>query len=222
MLIHNYKFDDVSEGTSNGSPIVDAVGSLNGTVVTASSLGRPVGPVSTRARDLPGVTGERLVIPNNSDLDLTADRSVGIWTTVDAVSSTKRFVLGKFSGSGWYFNLDSGTQVLRFGVDDGPTLVLAASTLVPAAGETYLWIGTFNATTKEAILYSNGIGIASALNAALVPANVGNGVDLWVGENGGLTNWWDGRVHEIGFWDHVLTPKEVYDIYHGSNIVEEN
>lgn len=165
--------------------------------------------------DLNGST-HRYESSRNSGYSGDVRMSITAWINPDTVSTTRNVVYvgdsattlaaaGLAVGSG-----GSGTLAARF--DASTNGYTTATGVVAASAWQHIALtkapGAINTTTK---LYLNGVEVASASASANTP-NVTDAI-VRIGSNSGGTNRFDGKLNDVRFYDRVLPPALVWQMY---------
>jgi len=214
-----YNFNNPSEG----AVVYDDTGNHNGAVVGSVPL--TPGPMSDNTRQLPGVAANYISIPNHTDFDLTAPKTIEIWFIPRIVDVNHRFLVMKYSAPMDSPNIHydySNPANLNMNIrDSGSNLIRIITTSTPiVSGRLVYAVMTWDPILKELRGFINGEFFASDSNPLLVPANTVNTSPLILGGDPNDLNPLHSDVCAVRISNYVKTAKEIYDHYHGSNIVE--
>ena len=145
----------------------------------------------------------------SSLLNFTAqDFSTGAW--INTVSSSTANVMGRFSSQGWELQT-SPTNAVWFLRDASDNFITGSTSIDD--GNYHFLVGTYNASSNEAILYVDGVQDASAV--LISGGNDFSDEDAMfsVGARFGGGNPFDGLIDEVSVWNKTLTQEEINDLF---------
>jgi hypothetical protein len=143
-------------------------------------------------------------VPQGSPLDLVGDFSISFWTTPDSIPSNMRWIDRDYASSYCIARDNVGSQTkIRFMV--GGLSITGGST---AAGETMHISAVYERATQNAILYKNGIIVASG--AVSVPHSNSN--FLAIGRKYSIAdNYFDGTIDDVRIYNYARTQKQILE-----------
>jgi hypothetical protein len=160
-------------------------------------------------------TNDHAYVANSSDFE-PDNFTVQAWINLDAFESEDYFV---YRHKTWFIGFSRSGTKIEGGVrdDDGDWLYPISTTTPSAGGGWYHVVLVFNGTgssTEYAYLYINGSleDTESSSNHDLNSQS--NYVSVGAKNNSGtISNYFNGQVDEVAFWNEVLTASEVTALY---------
>jgi hypothetical protein len=160
-------------------------------------------------------TNDHAYVANSSDFE-PVNFTVQAWINLDAFESEDYFV---YRHKTWFIGLSRSGTKIEGGVrdDDGDWLYPISTTTPSAGGGWYHVVLVFSGTgisTAYAYLYINGSleDTESSSNHDLNSQS--NYVSVGAKNNSGsISNYFNGQVDEVAFWNEVLTASEVTALY---------
>lgn len=223
-VIAAYNFDNALEGAT----VYDDTGNHNGVVDGTVALAD--GPVSSQKRVFTGVSANnRLQVPHHADFDISAPFSVEVWTTLSDSSAARSIVAKGNYSVGNVFAIFTNTSGQAYcGIWNSATVnrintTPDAGSLLSLGVPRYV-VATADPVNKTLLLYVDGyLRHVGAENGTFVAGDTSEPLVVGVMNNAGVYSFpYQGDHHAVRWHDVVLTPKHVYDTFHGTNIVEEN
>ena len=149
--------------------------------------------------------------------NITGDFTFDIWIKKDANNFTTVSKRNSGALTGYAFNIFTwfGLQIIGTGGYPADTLTLISSTN-PAVGTWEHRVWTSNLTFAGTKHYKNGANEScSELTATTLSTSPSNTADLLIGADvsDSVTRYYDGNEGHIGFWNRILTPTEVAELY---------
>jgi hypothetical protein len=213
-----YNFNNPLEGAT----VYDDTGNHNGSVSGNANVVNS--PVSSKGRDFIG--NGRILVPHHTDFSILNDFTIEVWFRPSLISSLKWIVTKTRTNEGGYgISADYyDGSMLEFAAYDGSTSVNPQSpTGYLVAGRLYYAVTTWEAAAKKAMLYGNGVILASHANMSLNLASVDNTRQFAIGGPeviDGYNSDFRGLVAAVRFSNYIKAPKEIYDYYNGSVVKE--
>ena len=222
-----WKIDETSDGsgavtrldsTANNNDLTD-----NNT--TASGTG-----IINNGADFERTNSERLTITDaaQTGLNPAADLSMQFWLKFEQLPSTAggNMVLTSKWGAGdnrEYSIISLSNDNLRFALSADGTGVAGkfhtsdSNADIVVAGDVGNWmhlIVTYDGSADTAVFYKNGSSVALTKLLSNTAGTIFNGAGLFglASEFNG-SEYFDGIMDEVGFWDRVLTADEVTELY---------
>jgi hypothetical protein len=161
-------------------------------------------------------SNDYLSVANSTDFQ-PSDFTVQAWANLDAFENEDYFA---YRHKTWFIRLsDSGTKI-EGGVrdDDGDWLYPISTTTPSAGGGWYYVVLTFDGTgssTEYAKLYVNGSleDTESNSNHDLNSQNTKVSIGAKINDSNNLSDYFNGQIDEVAFWDEVLTASEISALY---------
>lgn len=212
-LVAYWKLDEASGNA------VDSHGSntLTDTNTVTSASGK-----QGTARQFTGANSECLQIADNAALSMgNFDFTIAAWVYFDSGGGSP-VIAGKFSGAGenreyalWF---NSGAGYLSFiissdGTTGGQVYVDAAAFGAIATGTWYLVIGWHDSVADNISIQVNNGSISSFLHSAGV---FDGAAPFVIGALGASSQYFDGRIDEVGVWKRLLTSTERGQLWNSS------
>ena len=216
-----YVLDISLSGTANGSetltisPTSSSIYDIAGNVAATSQSYSTVTLNNLNyVLDFDG-TNDHAYVANSSDFE-PVNFTVQAWINLDAFESEDYFV---YRHKTWFIGFSRSGTKIEGGVrdDDGDWLYPISTTTPSAGGGWYHVVLVFNGTgisTAYAYLYINGSleDTESSSNHDLNSQS--NYVSVGAKNNSGtISNYFNGEVDEVAFWNEVLTASEVTALY---------
>ena len=160
-------------------------------------------------------TNDHAYVANSSDFE-PDNFTVQAWINLDAFESEDYFV---YRHKTWFIGFSRSGTKIEGGVrdDDGDWLYPISTTTPSAGGGWYHVVLVFNGTgssTEYAYLYINGSLEDTESNSNHDLNSQSNYVSVGAKNNSGsISNYFNGQVDEVAFWNEVLTASEVTALY---------
>lgn len=206
-LVAYWRLDEASGNA------IDQVGS--NTLVDLNTVTSNPGKVGT-ARQFTRANGEALTIADNAALSAGAsDISIACWIWLDSKTNLMTIISkndgSTTAGSEYIIYYDNAADRLKFGLYGGAVLTLSGSSFgaVPT-GQWIFVVGTFSFSTTNMRLYINGT-LQPAGTFGSTPNNTTT--QFQISGSPAATNYFDGRVDEVGIWKRELTSLEIATLY---------
>jgi hypothetical protein len=199
-LVAYWKLDDLTWS--------DSVGSNNLTNNGSVTIGTP--KVGAGSAEFDGTNFLNL----NPGIAVSSDLSISLWCYPDAGygSGTNAGLIEQFNDWGRIFiNNTTGVIQARVKQSSGIERAVATSTVISTAAWSHIVL-VANSTTGVATLYVNNTSVGSQTYDGTL-RSVGD--DLVIGQQ--LSDFFDGRIDEAGFWSRVLTVSEISDLYNSGS-----
>jgi hypothetical protein len=216
-----YNFDNALEGAT----VYDDTGNHNGSVVGSVPL--VDGPISSKQRTFPGVSGNYIQVPDGgaAAFKIDADWTIEIWVTPTSFPSYMGLVC-----KGHWFSTPS-LEMLISGVNYAPYIVvttngsnylytdpIAANAL--SANVLYYLAATFKRSTKSLLTYKNGLYVQGTSEFGTYTGG-DNTRNLLMGTvRDTLVYPFVGHKHALRWSNVVKTPKQIFDTYMAANVQE--
>ena len=157
-------------------------------------------------------TDDEIVISDHADFDITDNLTASIWAINDNASVGTEILLSKYTTTGdereWAMFLDSESLRVQFGNPADGTYE-GQQTSDSTISEIEIWhhyLFTFSGGT--CVLYMDGVLMTST--AATLPATLYNGTsDVIIGNRGGTSQNWDGKLVDARIFDSVLSAGDI-------------
>jgi hypothetical protein len=191
----------------------DYMGGLAGTLTGAPTYTTTaLVPYSgAQAINLDGVD-DYVTIPRQTALDFSTAMSVEAWVQADSYRAAGYDDVAS-KHNVWALELNAGRPELY--ITTGSGVFTATATSAVTLGQTYHLVGTYDGATIR--VYLDGAQVASATASGNVSVTAD---PLYIGVwNGGLNDWFDGRLDEVAFYGRALTATEVADHYAAASTV---
>ena len=215
-----YVLDISLSGTANGSEtltisptgtsIYDLVGNAAATsqsysTVTLNNL--------NFALDFDG-SNDYVSVANSTDFQ-PSDFTVQAWINLDEFESEDYFV---YRHKTWFIGFSRSGTKIEGGVrdDDGDWLYPISTTTPSAGGGWYHVVLTFDGTsssTEYAKLYVNGSLEDTESSSVHTLNSQTTEVSIGAKYNSGASEYFNGQIDEVAFWDEVLTASEISALY---------
>ena len=208
-------------GTANGSetltvrPVDDSIYDAAGNEASTSQSNNTATLNGTNyILDFDG-TNDIAYVANSSDFE-PDNFTVQAWINLDAFESEDYFV---YRHKTWFIGFSrSGTKIEGGVRDDDGDWLYPISTTTPSAGGGWYHVAlVFNGTgssTEYAYLYINGSLEDTESNSNHDLNSQSNYVSVGAKNNtGSISNYFNGQVDEVAFWNEVLTASEVTALY---------
>lgn len=168
------------------------------------------------AAQFTAANSESLSIATNAALQMgDIDFTFAVWVYLDS-KTTRRHILSRtLVALEYILEYFQSSDVFRFGVssDGSAFTVITASTFgSPATGTWYLLMGWHDSVANTLNIQVNNGTVNSVSYSAGVLAGTSA---TYLGSNGGLSFFMDGRLDEAAVWKRVLTTQERTDLYNG-------
>ncbi|MFL2983818.1 MAG: beta strand repeat-containing protein [Candidatus Neomarinimicrobiota bacterium] len=208
-------------GTANGSetltvnPVDDSIYDVAGNEASTSQSNNTVSLNAVNYVIDFDNDNDHVYIANSSDFE-SDNFTVQAWINLDAFANDDYFV---YRHKTWFIGFSRSGTNIEGGVrdDDGHWLYPISTTTPSAGGGWYHVVLTFDGTgssTEYARLYINGSleDTESESNHDLnsQTTKVGIGVKI---NGSSISNYFDGQVDDVAFWNEVLTASEVSALY---------
>tara|TARA_X000001036_G_scaffold45786_1_gene36639 strand:- start:340 stop:1647 length:1308 start_codon:yes stop_codon:yes gene_type:complete len=209
-------------GTANGSetltvnPVDDSIYDVVGNEASTSQSNNTATLNGTNyVIDFDG-TNDYASVTNSSNFE-PDDFTVQAWVNLDAFENEDYFV---YRHKTWFIRLsDSGTKIEGGVRDDNGDWLYPLSTTTPTAGGGwYHVVLTFDGTgssTEYARLYVNGSlqDTESSSNHDLNSQSVKVSIGAKINASNVVSNYFNGQIDDVAFWNEVLTASEVTALY---------
>tara|TARA_Y100001972_G_scaffold128099_1_gene187410 strand:+ start:1567 stop:3735 length:2169 start_codon:yes stop_codon:yes gene_type:complete len=178
---------------------------IDGTVEGASQASTNVSNLP-KHYDFDG-TNDYINFQNTSHTQFAHDDnfSLLVWFKPDAISGFKHLI-GKTYGN---YRLAHNNATLSFRLDENN--LIAASGNVLSAGTWYCAIATYDASTKIALVYLDGVQVASQQNTNVDWTNTNANFQL--GNSSGESYYFDGKIATAMVYDITLSQDQVTEAY---------
>ena len=216
-----YVLDISLSGTANGSetltisPTSSSIYDIAGNVAATSQSYSTVTLNNLNyVLDFDG-TNDHAYVANSSDFE-PDNFTVQAWINLDAFESEDCFV---YRHKTWFIGFSRSGTKIEGGVrdDDGDWLYPISTTTPSAGGGWYHVVLVFNGTgssTEYAYLYINGSLEDTESNSNHDLNSQSNYVSVGAKNNSGsISNYFNGQIDEVAFWNEVLTASEVTALY---------
>ena len=165
------------------------------------------------AIDMDG-SNDYVLISNHSDFN-SADFTVMAWVNLDVYQAEDYFV---YRHKTWFIGLSRSGTKFEGGVRDsqGDWLYPLSSTTPSAGGGWYQVVLTFDGTgssTEYAKLYINGSIEDTESSSVHTLNSQTTEVSIGAKYNSGASEYFNGQIDEVAFWDEVLTASEISALY---------
>ena len=216
-----YVLDISLSGTANGSetltisPTSSSIYDIAGNVAATSQSYSTVSLNNLNyVLDFDG-TNDLAYVANSSDFE-PDNFTVQAWINLDAFENEDYFV---YRHKTWFIGFSRSGTKIEGGVrdDDGDWLYPISTTTPSAGGGWYHVVLTFDGTgssTEYAKLYVNGSLEDTESNSSHDLNSQNNYVSVGAKNNDGtISNYFNGQVDEVAFWNEVLTVNEISALY---------
>ena len=146
-----------------------------------------------------------------------SDFTVMAWVNLDAFENEDYFV---YRHKTWFIGFSRSGTKIEGGVrdDDGDWLYPISTTTPSAGGGWYHVVLVFNGTgssTEYAYLYINGSieDTESDSNHDLNSQNTKVSIGAKINDSNNLSDYFNGQIDEVAFWDEALTASEISTLY---------
>ncbi|VVC00380.1 Concanavalin A-like lectin/glucanases superfamily protein [uncultured archaeon] len=167
-----------------------------------------------QALNFRGVSGQRVVVAQSGALDFgTGGFTVSFWMKPEGTQNSMPISKGThgYTAPGFRFFLGS-TNNLNFCVEDqGLNRVEPRVTITSFLGSWNHYVGVWDAASKTATIYINGIHAASTTNASI--GNITNAFDFTIGARSGGDYEFKGMIDDVRLYNRALSPQEVADVH---------
>ena len=165
------------------------------------------------AIDMDG-SNDYVSISNHSDFN-SADFTVMAWVNLDVYQAEDYFV---YRHKTWFIGFSRSGTKFEGGVRDnqGDWLYPLSSTTPNVGGGWYQVVLTFDGTgssTEYAKLYINGSIEDTESSSAHTINTQTTEVSIGAKYNSGASEYFNGQIDEVAFWDEVLTVNEISALY---------
>lgn len=213
-LISYYKMDEAS-GTRVDSVVASANDLTDNNTVTSAA-----GKISN-AGQFTRANSEYLSHADNASLSTgDIDFTWAAWVYMDSKPAQTLYIIDKEGAAStdveymlrWTDYLD------RFDFFTGGSsyINVTANTLgAPSLSTWYLIIVWHDSVANTINIQVNNGTVDSVGTGGVAPPDTTNPVYIGARTNGGPSNFWDGRIDEVGFWKRVLTATERTNLYNG-------
>jgi len=202
--------DESSENTcSGGEDACNEVGTNHGTILSSGANLSASGQFGT-AYDFVGGNGD--FISFGTDISLTGDFTLVAYVELDSTGLTYGIITrteGHPYHHNYYLNAHS-SNYWEFGFYDSTGSTWRNSTGGTTSTSYTHVAGTWNNTTKDLILYVDGVDVTTNNYASATPAN--SGTLVMGSSNGGGDSFMNGSIDEVAIFDRVLSKTEIQDI----------
>jgi hypothetical protein len=199
-MTHRYSFE---------AEVTDSVGGADGTLMGAAAI-------TEGAVVLDGVAGNYVDLPNNLVTGYTAVTFEAWFTDQGSAEWARIWDLGNSSqGEG---NSGSGTtymfMAMRNGGLRGAYRLYGSEQLIdyaprPSANVRHHVVWTSESSSRQAVLYFDGIRVGANANLTHTPAGIGQTLNDWLGRSQYNDPYFKGSIDEFRIYRGVLTPLEV-------------
>lgn len=184
------------------------------TLLDTNTVTSNPGKIGTAAQ-LTAASGEYLALADNAALSMgDIDFTVGAWVYLDTTASIM-YVLSKLTAgtvAGIEYRLFYSTGAsLTFSVSNGTTNTNVAAGGVLVASSWYFAVGWHDSVANTVnIQLNNGTPVSAGHTVGaqdgVAPFHIGAA---------NASNFWNGRLDQVGVWKRVLTTQERTDLYNG-------
>ncbi len=206
-LVSYFKLDGLS------GDVNDSIQNFNGTN-TGATRGA-VGIINNSfsfdgGSDYITLSGSGGITPND-------DVSLQAWIKVNTLDTITQYIISK-SGSistnkDYSLAITATTDLVQLVVFQGNTGYSVVSTSAIQTGQWYHVVGTWDDTANKLRLYINGI-LNNTASPSLTRSKTA--LNLVIGKFAdGSSNYFDGKIDEVGIWNRNLTATEVTQLYNG-------
>lgn len=161
---------------------------------------------------------------SQSGLDLTGDHTISAWLSFEtAPTSAQQAIINKWHGgtSSYIYRFDnngSGVSRLEAFYDDGTStenLNINFSS-EPTLNTFYHFVITYDASASQVELFINNSSQGTA-TGTLTSIRDGT-APFGLGANPSTpSDYFDGKIDEVGIWSRILTTSEISDLYNSGN-----
>ncbi len=206
-LLAYWKLDE--QDTTGSGTIIDSYNSNDGTNVGTDNT---TGKINT-AYDF--ISGNSDYI-NFGDLDsTTGEISVSLWVNFDSIASQESIIRKGFDGSNLPYSIYKSNTELSFGFYDGSWHQADYNTGTLSASTWYNLVLTYDGSTIRG--YVNGVSVANETYSGSIPTSTRN---LYLGSydnEGTPSNFFSGKIDEVGLWERDLIISEVTQLYNSGD-----
>ena len=203
-VAHYWTLDETS-GTR-----VDSVGSIDltdvNTVVSDTGI---KGNLAAR------FNGSNEYLSNNTFTTPTGDFSISVWFKLDNTSGNQVIVSQWLNTDQAFFIRTVSNEVQARFISSSSTIEFNADNFGIIEAEVYYHVvAMYEVSTGQATLIVNDSTPDTAIGTPGETLN-SSAYDLLLGafNNGGITEYYDGNIDELGFWNRLLTPTEITALY---------
>jgi len=190
-------------------------GTVNGATLTTDRFGNTISAYSFNG------TNSQIIIPDNSQLDLTNDFTITSWFYLNSFGSMWSNILSKhhqINGQGTYtYGIVSAlipSPQLAFQADPYfGTIANSGTNGQVSLNQWYNYTVSYQKSNSLLKYYLNGV-LISTINISF--NIIDNSDNLIIGHEEGpfdLTRWFNGKIDDIGIWNRALTAQEVSQLY---------
>jgi cysteine-rich repeat protein len=151
----------------------------------------------------------------NTAFPTPASFSISAWVKADTIGDDRQVVSKGYNGTQteWEMKTTTADGKMSFQSFNNPNQV-GVEALTPLTADVWThFVGTFDGTTWS--IYMNGSLNNSAAGAA--PVSTDRPIYIGAVDNQGTpVQFWDGNIDDVRFYNRVLGPNEVADLYTGS------
>ena len=217
-----YVLDIALSGTAYGSetltisPTSSSIYDIAGNVAATSQSYSTVTLNNLNyALDFDG-SNDYVSVANSTDFQ-PSDFTVQAWVNLDAFENEDYFA---YRHKTWFIGFSRSGTKIEGGVrdDDGDWLYPISTTTPSAGGGWYHVVLTFDGTgnsTEYAKLYVNGSleDTESNSNHDLNSQNTKVSIGAKINDSNNLSDYFNGQIDEVAFWDEALTASEISTLY---------
>lgn len=194
---HYYYLEETS-----GTNVVDATGSIDGTITGAINLG-VTGKIGT-AFDWDGTNSKYIDVVSGN---YPSTQTISVWVYLHSTAN-QDFISSALAGSWGGLQLGIVSNTFQFSIGDGISSVLILNSAVPVT--TNQWhhvVGQWKVGSPIKI-YVDG-----SVNSGVTLGGMGTATNIRIGNYWGNTIPVNGIMDEVSFYNKVLTPTEIYNLY---------
>ena len=200
-LVSYYKLDE-----SSGA-VLDVHGSNDGTNNGATP--NVTGKINT-AYDFVAANTDYISLGNPANLKITGNITISLWVYLDGTASTNRFVA---KGNSYFFWFSGDNGLGYFAIDlDGGAVPNSGTSTTDIRGGWHHVVGVNDGTNLK--IYIDGTEESTDTTGGGI---VTNDTNVEFGRNVGGSEYFDGKLDEIGIWDRALSDNEISDLYNSGD-----
>ena len=207
-------------GNAGDSSINGNNGTVNGATLTTDRFGNP-----NSAYSFNGVN-DYINTPNSASLSITSDITMSAWILDNGDSNDYHTILGKRNNSGyWSYNLS--ISLINGGTGQEYKKILSGRRNPPSTADykfsgdsinTLIWqhvAVTVKTDTINFYLNGNNVGYVVATGNVFTIPVIDQSVGLTIGACNSPTEYFWGKLDDIGIWNRALTTTEISALYNG-------
>ena len=151
------------------------------------------------------------------------DMSISAWVNLESTPANIMGVAGQWNNTsrGYYLRYSNSSGKLEFtcsslaGAGDAQT---ASANSAPTIGVWYFLVGRFELSSRRLSLSVNAVNqstsatLANPINDSTAPFTIGN--------EDGLTRYFDGKISQVALWKRLLTDTEIFKMYNNGQGID--